>query len=353
MNRQLQQPNTEGADLFISYSSRDADRVHRVADLLEEAGIRVWLDRHRIQGGTIYGSEIAHGIKHCRMLALMCSDASLRSRNVKQEILLAWEYEKPYLPLLLAPVSFPEQVEYWLQGWQWIEILDHPPERWLPGVRSALQHAQMISPSPAADLSPSVPPSVARGLGAIPTPRINPVYPAPGLAGLRAMAKFTDRIWPIPAQAAAHANAAPSTFRGLGAPQEHVRHAYRLGSRLSLAIETDRAGYLTLLDEGPERILYCLCPSWFARDTHLQPGRNYLPQSGAAYEAFELSGTPGREELLALITDEPLGFDWLPSHPSVPARVLAQADVDALLHRLRQLEITQWTALSTYFEVIA
>jgi len=60
--------------------------------------------------------EIVRGIKGCKVLLLMCSDAALRSRNVKQEIQLAWKYERPYLPLLLEPTSFPEQLEYWLEA---------------------------------------------------------------------------------------------------------------------------------------------------------------------------------------------------------------------------------------------
>ena len=124
--------------------------------------------------------------------------------------------------------------------------------------------------------------------------------------------------------------------RGLGAP-----------------FESQYQGHLLLLDKGPEGILYCLCPSQFAPDTRLRPGRSDLPQAGSRYDSFVVTGKPGREHLLAIITDEPLGLDWMPRDPvKEPARVLKQADTDALLVRLRDLGGHRWTALSTYFDVV-
>ena len=132
-----------------------------------------------------------------------------------------------------------------------------------------------------------------------------------------------------------------------------MQHGHRLGNRVCLAIESDRAGHLLLLDEGTSGKIYCLCPSVFAPETRLPGGRTYLPQQGSRYDAFEVSGRPGREHLLAILTDEPLGLDWMPNDPNVPARVLSPADIDKLLDRLRDLEADRWTALSTYFDVMA
>ena len=353
---------TNVVDIFISYSSSDAGRVLPIADQLERAGMSVWLDRRKIPGAAIYGPEIVRAIKQCRLFALMCSDASVRSRNVNQEILLAWKYEKPYLPLLLAPISFPEQIEYWVEGRQWIEILDHPPEVWTPRIRESLSSASGSPPDFQDVHLTGGSDRPLRGLGAVqansrPSSSNNPaetsaapIFRDRGLAGLRSLAGFTDRIWPLPAEYA-RANAENKVFRGLGAPQDHVRRVHRIGSRVSLAIESEREGHLLLLDEGPEGIVYCLCPSLFAPDMRLRAGRSYLPQPGSPYDSFVITGRPGRELILAVITDQPLGFDWLPHDSQTPARVLNQSDLDALLARLRELEAAEWTALSTYFEI--
>jgi TIR domain/Domain of unknown function (DUF4384) len=329
-------PDPGCAEVFVSYSSRDRERVLAIADELQQTGVRVWLDRNKIPGGGSYGTEIVRGIKGCKVLMLMCSDAALRSRNVKQEIQLAWKYGRPYLPLLLEPTGFPEQVEYWLEGFQWVAVHAQPSEYWLPQVLQALGLAGVHYSG------------AAPALGAAP---IEPAQPARGLEGLRAVARLTDQIWPVPFSNSTRARTR-SASRGLGAPQDDVQHGHRLGSRVSLAIESERGGHLLLLDEGPEGTRYCLCPSWFASDTHVQPGRSYLPQAGSRYNSFVVSGKPGREHLLAIITDEPIGLDWMPADFRTPARVLTTADVETLLDRLRSREADRWTALATYFEVL-
>ena len=43
----------------------------------------------------------------------------------------------------------------------------------------------------------------------------------------------------------------------------------------------------------------------------------------------------------------------MPANPQAPARVLGPADIDTLLTQLRELQADQWTALATYFDVIA
>jgi hypothetical protein len=279
---------------------------------------------------------------------------------VKQELQLAWKYERACLPLFIEKIGFFDQVRYWLEGWQSIEVKDNQPEKWLPRVLLSLKRAgvECESAEPLDSMQQRVKASALRGLGALPndvgaSPSESIVQPAPidnGLEGLRSIARFTDQIWPVPASCVRR-RAKVSTVRGLGAPQDDVQHGHSLGSRVCLALEMDREGYLLLLDEGPEGTVYCLCPSWFAPNTRLQTGLDYLPQAGSRYNSFTVTGKPGREHLLAIITDEPLGLDWMPVDPKNPARVLSWNDINTLLDRLRGLEANRWMALSTYFDI--
>ena len=124
--------------VFISYASVDRERVLPLVDRLERAGVKTWIDREGIHGGANYALEIAEAIEQASVLVLMCSEASLASRNVKQEIALGWRFEKPYLPLLLEPVEIPKDVAYWLEAAQWVEILDRPEDEWLANLGKAL-----------------------------------------------------------------------------------------------------------------------------------------------------------------------------------------------------------------------
>jgi hypothetical protein len=108
-----------------------------------------------------------------------------------------------------------------------------------------------------------------------------------------------------------------------------------------------------LADEGPEGIIHCLYPSHFAPDTRLQPGCHLLPQRGARYDSFVVTGKPGREHLLAIVSEEPLRLGWDLTDPRVPARVLNHSDIHFLLARLHNLNATSWVTLSTFFDVIA
>jgi len=125
--------------IFVSYASADRERVLPVVAALQVVGVAVWFDQADIGGGTNYGLEIAEGIERCAAFVLLCSAASLASRNVKQEIQLAWKFERPYLPLLLEPVEIPKDVAYWLEGHcfdladtlpygPWIDLFLHVPQ---------------------------------------------------------------------------------------------------------------------------------------------------------------------------------------------------------------------------------
>jgi hypothetical protein len=143
------QAATSAAYVFLSYASADRERALHVADALQAAGVPSWLDQQAIAGGSSWGSEIVEGIKGCAALLILCSNAAMQSRNVKQEIQLAWRFERAYVPVLLEPVEFPEHVLYFLEGWQWVEILDQPQQVWLPVLLKALARLGVAGPSEA------------------------------------------------------------------------------------------------------------------------------------------------------------------------------------------------------------
>jgi DNA-binding CsgD family transcriptional regulator len=142
--------------VFVSYASVDRERVLPMVAALERAGVPVWIDRVGIGGGENYAAEINDAIQRCAALVLMCSEQSLASRNVKQELALAWEHERPYVPLMLEQVGIPGDVKYWLTAAQWIEVLDKPASQWLAQLLAALAPFGVIADGaeePASDLA--------------------------------------------------------------------------------------------------------------------------------------------------------------------------------------------------------
>jgi len=334
-------PSDKDNKVFVSYASKDEKPVKEIIAFLEQEGVPFWRDQEGILGSSNYGTEIVSAIETCKAVILMCSAASMRSRNVKQEIQLAWAYEKPYLPLLLddsISSTFPKQVQYWLEGCQWIMVYGRPPSVWLP---SALQSLKLLGMGDNQKESQSGETFCEKTSEDVDM----------SLSALYKLASFTDRIWPVAADSAKRGLTHGAT-RGLGAPQPDVKHGHQLGSRLRIVIESDVAGHLLLLDQGPEGITYCLCPSQFAPDTRLEVGRTVLPQPQSPCDSFIVTGVPGRERILAIVTKKDLGLGWASQSSHEPARVLSPEHEKQLVSRLRELEPDQWVSFSTYFELV-
>src|SRR5438105_2937887 len=133
-----EQPATSAPYLFLSYASAERERALAIADALEAAGVRVWIDRHAIAGGTSWSAEIVRGIQGAAAVAVLCSTAAYASPNVQRELNLAVEENRALVPLLLESVPAPAEVRYALAGRQWLELLDRAQADWLPDVLRAL-----------------------------------------------------------------------------------------------------------------------------------------------------------------------------------------------------------------------
>ena len=323
-------------EVFISYARADQARVVQIVDHLRDAGVSIWMDRDSIEGATFYAEEIVLGIRSSRAVLLACSDASMRSWAVKQEIQIAGEQQKVLLPVILTKTAFAEQIEFFLAGRQRIDVEDRPVSEWLPKLLRALekagvQHNGISSPTASAGAE---------------EPKL-----AWSLEELWKLGSFTDQLWPVPARAIAPVTPTRG-FRDMGEAQDDLSHGYRLGEQVRLLLEVDRGGHLLLIDRGTSGKLYCLCPSAFAPLCRVERGLNVYPQPGSRYPAFVLSGATGREQLLAILSEQPLSLNWMPNDPRTPARILSGADVQDLLTLLKGLPPRGWVALSTYFDVL-
>src|SRR5712692_9107960 len=118
------QPAERTPYVFLSYSSTDREQALALAERLEADGIPVWLDRRSLVGGMSWDAAIVEAIKNCTVFAVLCTHAGVSSPNVMQELRLAWEEQRPTLPLRLAAVPFPSEMRYILAGRQWVDAVD-------------------------------------------------------------------------------------------------------------------------------------------------------------------------------------------------------------------------------------
>ncbi|MCF7764156.1 MAG: TIR domain-containing protein [Verrucomicrobia bacterium] len=125
--------------VFISYSSKDQERVFGLTDRLRSAGISVWVDQSGIGAATLWSKEIASAIKGCKVLVLMVTPNSVTSRNVTREVSLASEQNKPILPVLLESTQIPEELEYHLAGIQHLDVAGLSPAESVQEILPTLQ----------------------------------------------------------------------------------------------------------------------------------------------------------------------------------------------------------------------
>ncbi|WP_405290223.1 toll/interleukin-1 receptor domain-containing protein [Methanobrevibacter sp.] len=119
---------TEGHDVFISYSTADqgiADKVHYT---LEENGLSCWIATNDIPSGKLYIDEIGAGIKSAKIVVLIYSSFSQASKYVKNEIHMAYKYDKPIISFNIDGSEPSEHMGYYLKVMQWLPAYPNPED---------------------------------------------------------------------------------------------------------------------------------------------------------------------------------------------------------------------------------
>lgn len=113
----------EGADVFLSYHSRDAAAVHEVAERLEQAGVRPFLDRWNLAPGLRWRPELERALATCRAVAVFVGPdgiGDVQEREVGVALHRQDDDEAfPVIPVLLPGAEPPGG---FLEGLTWIDF---------------------------------------------------------------------------------------------------------------------------------------------------------------------------------------------------------------------------------------
>lgn len=108
------------ADIFLSYSSDDRDRVAPLVAHLVSAGYSVWWDK-KIHGGTMFSKEIEAELKAAKVVLVVWSPSSIESRWVADEVELGLNTGK-LVPITLdgtpPPMGFRQIQTIDFSEWQ-------------------------------------------------------------------------------------------------------------------------------------------------------------------------------------------------------------------------------------------
>lgn len=127
------------ADVFISYSREDKDRVVELAQKLREAGVSLWIDQGGIDGAAMWSEEIVNALENSKVLMLMVSENAVTSHNVIKEVTIASERKGLILPIHLEPTRIPAALKYALAGIQHIEYFQGDPSENLRTIIRSLE----------------------------------------------------------------------------------------------------------------------------------------------------------------------------------------------------------------------
>jgi hypothetical protein len=85
--------------IFISYSHKDNDYAHKLADMLQRGGFDVWIDA-RLDYGSQWPQEIQRQLDSCSAFIIIMSPRAFDSEWVQSELNRAKRKSKPIFPLL-------------------------------------------------------------------------------------------------------------------------------------------------------------------------------------------------------------------------------------------------------------
>ena len=123
----------------------------------------------------------------------------------------------------------------------------------------------------------------------------------------------------------------------------------RVGSYIQVEVNLEIQGYLLLLLKDTSGKVYCFCPSCFAPQNKLETGKTTLPQADSPITSFHIEGTPGQEQILAIITPKIPNLEWLP-RPSDELLILTEDYLNTLLDYANNS--TEIKLLHTEYQVI-
>ena len=112
--------------VFISHSSKDKQTAQRLAHLLSEAGLRVWIPEDEILPGDNWAKKIGQALEESDLMVVIVTPHAFESEWLKEEIqyaLTAGRYKGRLLPVFLG-TELPANAPWILRNLNPVRITD-------------------------------------------------------------------------------------------------------------------------------------------------------------------------------------------------------------------------------------
>lgn len=123
--------------VFISYSSKDAEPAQAICAALERAGIGCWIAPRDLASGSEWGGAIVAAIQASKALLVVFSEHSNASPQVLRELEAAVSARVPLVPVRIADEQPTDSAQYFLGVAHWLDAFPPPLEPHLPRIVEA------------------------------------------------------------------------------------------------------------------------------------------------------------------------------------------------------------------------
>ena len=138
-------------DVFISYSSKNKNIADAVVSEFEQHGIRCWYAPRDIRPGEEWVTAITGALEKAKVLVLIFTDESNSSRQVMNEVAVAFNAGLTIVPFRLSDEQMSSELEYYLTRVHWLDAVSKPLRKNIVALR---EYIEVIINAPG-DVSPS------------------------------------------------------------------------------------------------------------------------------------------------------------------------------------------------------
>ena len=110
-------------DVFVSYARENSDAANAIVDLLQDLGIRCWIDNQTIahHHGEEWADEIVSAITTSRLMIVVFSQHANASKYVKSEVHKAFDSDVPIIPFRIEDIAPQGSLALHLPSSQWLD----------------------------------------------------------------------------------------------------------------------------------------------------------------------------------------------------------------------------------------
>ncbi len=127
-----------GNDVFISYSSDDAEAAETICERLEAEGLRCWIAPRNIMAGVKWSEAIIDALDQAKIMLLVLSASSVKSAQVEREVERAADRQLPIIPLRIHDVSLSKAMQFFIGPSHWLDAYEPPLARHLEDLVEAV-----------------------------------------------------------------------------------------------------------------------------------------------------------------------------------------------------------------------